>query len=73
MYFRSTHNFCVKIADIIANFAAGGTVNRRTHHNSFCRHKNKHWVTSYVMVYKAMSNVTLLGMRDISPIPTLLV
>jgi hypothetical protein len=53
-----------------ANFAAGGFINRRTH-NSLCRDKNKHYVTSYVMIYKVLSHVTLPRTRGISPAPIL--
>jgi hypothetical protein len=59
--------FSVKKADNSANLAAGGVINRRTHHNSPCRDKNKQQVTSYVMVYKAMSHVTVTRMRELSP------
>jgi RNase P protein component len=72
MDFRSAHAFSVKKADNSANFAAGGIINRRTHHNSRCRNRNKHWMTSYMMVHKAMSHVTLPRMRELSPTPTLL-
>jgi hypothetical protein len=71
MDFRSNQVFSVKKADNGANFAAGGIIGRRTHHNSLYRGENKHWVTSYVMVYKAMSHVTLPHMRELTPAPTL--
>jgi hypothetical protein len=71
MDFRSTHILCVNEADNSLNFAAGGIMNRRTHHNSLCTDKNKHYVTDYVMVYKAMSHVTLPRMRELSPAPPL--
>jgi hypothetical protein len=71
MDFRSSNVFGVKKADNNANFAAEGLINRRTHHNSLCRDKNKHNVTSYVMVYKAMSHVTLPRMRELSRALTL--
>jgi hypothetical protein len=61
--------FSAKKADDSANFAAGGIINRRKH-NSLCRDKNKHQVTSYVMVYKATNHVTLPRMRELSPAPT---
>jgi hypothetical protein len=54
-------------ADKTANFAAGGIINRRTHHNSFCRDKNRHYVTRCPMVYKATSHVMLPHMRELSP------
>jgi hypothetical protein len=41
---------------------AGGITDRRTHHK---------YVTSYVMVYKTMSHVTLPRMCELSPTPTL--
>jgi hypothetical protein len=69
--FCSTHIFSMKNADKSANFAAGGITNHGTHHSSFRRDKNKHWVTSYVMVYKAMWRVTLPRMPKLSPTPTL--
>jgi hypothetical protein len=34
--------FSAKKADNRKNFAAGGNINPRTHHNSVCRDKNKH-------------------------------
>jgi hypothetical protein len=48
-----------------ANFAAGGIINRR---NSLCRDKNEHKITSYVMVYDALSHVTLSRMREFFPV-----
>jgi hypothetical protein len=56
-----------------ADFAAGGIVNSRILHNSLCRDQNKHYVTIYVMIYKAMSYVTLPHMCELSPAPTLVV
>jgi hypothetical protein len=53
------------------NFEAGGIINRRTHHNSLCRDKNKHQVTNYMMDYMVMSHVTLPRMRELSSAPTL--
>jgi hypothetical protein len=38
----------MKKVDNNANFVAGGIISRRTHHNSLCGDKNKHWVISYV-------------------------
>jgi hypothetical protein len=70
IHFCSTHVSSVKKADNSANFAAGGIVYRRTHHYSLCRDKNKHQMSSYVMVYKAMIHVTLPRMRELSPAPT---
>jgi hypothetical protein len=70
MNFCSTHVFSVTKADNSANFAAGGIINLRTH-NSLCIDKNKHYMTSYVMVYKATSRVTLSGTRKLSHAPTL--
>jgi hypothetical protein len=61
----------MKKADNSANLAAGGIIHRMTHHNSLCRDKNKHNVTSYVMIYKAMSHMTLFRMRELSLAPTL--
>jgi hypothetical protein len=71
MDFRSTHVFSAKKADKRANFAAGGIISRGTLYNLLCRDKNKHQMTSYVMVYKAMSHVTLPRMYELSPAPTL--
>jgi hypothetical protein len=71
MDFRSTRVFSVKKADNSANFAAGGNINGRTHRNSLCSSKNKHYMTSYVMLYKAMSHVTLSHMRELFPATTL--
>jgi hypothetical protein len=74
MDFRSTHVFSVKKAyDHRANFAAGGIIIRRTHHNSLYGDKHKQWVASYVMVYKAMSHETLPRMRELSPLTILVV
>jgi hypothetical protein len=61
----------VKETDNSTNFAAGGIIDRKTHHNSLFEDNNKHWVTSYAMVYKAMSHVTLPRMRELSPAPIL--
>jgi hypothetical protein len=72
MDFRSTHVFSMKRADKSANCTAAGIISHRTHHNSLCRDKNKHKVTSYMMVYKAMSHVTLPRMRELFLAPTLL-
>jgi hypothetical protein len=69
--FHSTHVFSVKKADNRANFEAGGIINCITHQNSLCRGKTKHQVISYVMIYKAMSHVTLPRMSKLSPAPTL--
>jgi hypothetical protein len=66
MDFRIYNVFGVKKADNRANFAAGGIINRTTNHNSLCRDKNKHYVTSYVMVYKVVSYVTLPRVRELS-------
>jgi hypothetical protein len=70
MDFCSTHDFSMKKVDDNTNFAAGGIINHRTHHNSLCSGKNKPWVTSYVMVYKAMSYVMLPHMGELFPTPT---
>jgi hypothetical protein len=61
----------VKKADNGDNVAAGGIINRRIEHNPLCRDKNKHQVTNYVIVYKAMSHVTLPRMRELCLAPTL--
>jgi hypothetical protein len=71
MDFRISCVFGEKKADNSANFAAGVITKCRTHHNSLRRGKNKHYVTSFVMVYEAMSHVTLPRMRELSPSPTL--
>jgi hypothetical protein len=65
MDFRSTHVFSVKEAENSVNGAAGGIINCRTHRNSLCRDKNKLYVTSYMMVYKAINHVL-----EVSPAPT---
>jgi hypothetical protein len=54
MDFHSTHVLGMKKADNSMNFTAGWIVNHRAHHNSLCRDKNKHCMTCYMMVYKAM-------------------
>jgi hypothetical protein len=72
MDFHSSHVFSVKKADRGANFTAGEIISGGTYHNSVCRDKNKHQVTSYVVVYKAMSQVTLPRMREIFCAPALL-
>jgi hypothetical protein len=67
MDFCSIHVLSAKKLDDSANFAAGGIVNHSTYHNSLCRDKNKHYDTSYLMVYKAMSHETLRRMRELFP------
>jgi hypothetical protein len=57
--FSSTHVLGMKKEDNSMNFTAGGIINCRTHHNWQCRDKNKDYVTSYVMAYKAMIRVML--------------
>jgi hypothetical protein len=59
MDFCNTHVFSMKKVGKSENFADGGTINHKTHHNSLCRDKNRHWVTSYVIFYKAVSHVML--------------
>jgi hypothetical protein len=71
MDFNGTHDFFVEKADNSTNLAAGGNISGRAQHNSLCRDKNKHYVTSYVTVYKAMSHMMLPRMRELSPAPTL--
>jgi hypothetical protein len=61
----------MKKADKSANFAAGGIINCRTQHNSIYRDKNKHYVTSNVMVYKAMTYATLSCTHELCRTPTL--
>jgi hypothetical protein len=63
--------FSVKKADKNANFTADGIISSGTHHNSLFRDKNKHYMASYMVVYKAMSHVTLPRMRELSLAPTL--
>jgi hypothetical protein len=65
MDFYSTHVFRVKKADN-TNLAAGGIITCKTHHTSLCTDKNEHSVTSYVMVYKAMSHVMLPYVHEFS-------
>jgi hypothetical protein len=52
--------------DSSINFPAGRIINHRKHPNSCYRDENKHSVTSYGMIYKAMSYVTLLCMCKLS-------
>jgi hypothetical protein len=63
----------VKKADISASFADGGIINHRIQHNSLCTDKNKHYVTYYMKVYKAMNHVALTSMGELSFAPTLVV
>jgi hypothetical protein len=72
MDFRITPIVSLKKADNRVNFTAGGIINRRTQYNSLRREdKNKHQVISYLMVYKAVSHVTLPRMRKPSLTPAL--
>jgi hypothetical protein len=71
MDFCSTHVFRVRKGDNIANFAAGRIIDHRTHHNSLCRDKNKHYLASYVMVYESVCRVTLPLMRKLPSVLTL--
>jgi hypothetical protein len=73
MDFRTTHAFSVKKADNIAILAAGEIANCWIHHNSLCKEKNKHWMTSYVLVYKAKNHVTPPHMSELSLTPILVV
>jgi hypothetical protein len=65
MDFHSIHVFSLKKVDNNANFAAGVIINRRTHHSSLYRDKNKHYVASYVM-----SHMMLPRMFELFPYPT---
>jgi hypothetical protein len=47
----------MKKVDNNANFAAGSIINHRTEHNLLSKDKNKHWVTSSMMIYKATSDM----------------
>jgi hypothetical protein len=58
----------VKKEDNIVNFATSRIINSRTQHNSFCTDKKKHQVTSYVVVYKAMSHVTQIACVSSPPL-----
>jgi hypothetical protein len=71
MDFHRIPVYSVKKADNSENSTAGGIINLRTHHNSLSRDKNKHYVTSYVTDYKAVSHVMLSRMRELSPALTL--
>jgi hypothetical protein len=71
MDLHSTHVSSMKKANNSKNFAATRLTNHRAHHNSFFRDKNKHFVICYVMVYKAMSHVTLPCMQELFPNSTL--
>jgi hypothetical protein len=62
MDFRSSPVFSLEEAENDVTVVAGGIVNCRTHRNSLCRDKNKLYVTSYVMVYKAINHV-----HEVSP------
>jgi hypothetical protein len=53
--------------DNCVNLAADGIFSRRTHYNSLCRDKNKHYGTSYMTVYKGMSHVILPCMHKLAP------
>jgi hypothetical protein len=59
--------FCVKKADNSANFAAGGIINHRTHHNS---RQEQTLGDQLCGIYKAMSHATLPHMRELSSAPT---
>jgi hypothetical protein len=67
MDFYSTRVFSAKKVENGVNFEAGRIVNYRTHYNSLCTDKKKHLVTSYMMVYKAVSHVALPHMCELSP------
>jgi hypothetical protein len=69
MDFCSTDVFSVNKVGNNENFAAGVII--IAGRSSLCRDKNKHYGTSYVMVYKAMSHVMLAHMRELSPAPAL--
>jgi hypothetical protein len=69
MDFHNTYVFTMKKMDNSSNLQIN--INHRTRHNSLCRDKNKHWVTSYVTVYEAVSHVTLPLMHELVPAPTL--
>jgi hypothetical protein len=71
MDFCSTHVYSTKKVDNRANLAGGVTISHRTHHNLLCTDKNKHYVPSYMMVYKAMSHMMLPRMQELSHAPTL--
>jgi hypothetical protein len=66
MDFSSTHAFNMKKVDNCVNSTAGRIISCRRH-NSLCRDKNKHYMTSYVMVYKAMNHVMLPHMHEPPP------
>jgi hypothetical protein len=57
----------VKEVDNSVNFAAGGILNHMGHRNSLSVRVSD----SYVMVYEAVSHVTLLCMCKLYPAPTL--
>jgi hypothetical protein len=46
--------------------SAGRIINRKLRYDSLCIGKNKHKVTTYLMVYEAMSHVTVSNMRELS-------
>jgi hypothetical protein len=54
------------------NLAAGRIMNHDTN-NSPCRGKNKHEMTNYMMVYEAVSHVTLRRMSEFPSVPKLVV
>jgi hypothetical protein len=70
MHFSSTQVITVKKLDNSVNFTAEGIINHRAH-NSLCKDKAKHCVTSYVMVYNAMGYVMLPRMCELYLAPTL--
>jgi hypothetical protein len=67
MALHSTHVFSMKKVDNSVNYESGGIINCWTHHNSLCRDKNKYQMTSYGMVYKAMSHVMLPHIQEFTP------
>jgi hypothetical protein len=55
--FHSTHD---------ESNAAGSIINHRTRYNSLCRDKKERQITSYVMVYKAVSYESQPHVHDLS-------
>jgi hypothetical protein len=53
------------------NISTGRIIERKTHYNWLSKDIKKHLVTMYVMIYKAMSHVTVPRMRELFPAPSL--
>jgi hypothetical protein len=67
---QSMMNFLLRKADNIQNFTAGEIASLMTNRISLYKDKNKHLVTSDVMVCMAMTHVMPPGMRELPPPPS---